>query len=252
MNESKFTGLGKTYSKYRPSYPKEFIDYLCSDVGICKESVIADVGSGTGILTKQLLDLGCFVFAVEPNNDMRSIAETDLSIYDNFKSVNASAENTTLYDKSIDYITVAQAFHWFNRMEFNKECKRILKPNSKVILVWNSRCIDSDVTKDGDNINRKYCPDFKGFSGGMRGIENDDNSYNDFFKSRYEVRIFQNNIPCDLDGYIGRNRSASYALKEHDKNFHAYIAELTECFNKYAVDGMMNMPNNTHCYVGVV
>jgi len=252
MNENKFTGLGKTYAKFRPNYPQSFIDYLYSGVGINKESIIADIGSGTGILTKQLLEQGNKVFAVEPNKDMRIIAEADLSIYENFTSVNATAENTTLESSSVDFITVAQAFHWFDESRFKKECNRIIKPNGKVTLVWNSRDTDADVVKESDAILKKYCPNFKGFSGGMRGTEDENTHYKNFFNGEYITKTFQNDITFDLDGFIGRNRSASYALKEDEKNFTEYIEELSECFYKHVINGIMTMPNLTRSYTGIV
>ena len=78
MNETRFNGIGDIYAKYRPSYPQAFIEYLYSDVGINKDSIIADIGSGTGILTKQLLEVGNKVLAVEPSDGMRLVAEVDL------------------------------------------------------------------------------------------------------------------------------------------------------------------------------
>jgi len=253
MNETKFDGMGKIYAKFRPTYPQAFIDYLCCDASINRDSVIADIGSGTGILTRQLLEIGKNIFAVEPNDDMRAIAEVDLSNYNNFIPVNGTAENTTLDDESIDFITVAQAFHWFDRARFKTECSRILKPEGKVILVWNSRDLSSEVVKDADEINRKYCPNFKGISGGMRGADAEDKNYfSDFFASNYETMVFQNDLTFDLGGFIGRALSASYALKENDGNYPAYIAELTESFNKHAINGKMIMPNITKSYVGRV
>jgi len=252
MNENKFTGLSETYAKFRPKYPQAFIEYLYSDVGVKTDSIIADVGAGTGILTKQLLESGNKVYAVEPNEDMRSIAETDLNVFDNYYSVKGTAENTTLDDSSVDFITVAQAFHWFDEMKFKKECGRILKANGKVILVWNSRSLSSDVVKDSDAVTRKYCPNFEGFSGGMRGTEDHDTHYGNFYEGDYISKVFQNDITFDLEGFIGRSRSASYTLRENDENFDAYIKELTECFYRYAVDGKMVMANETRSYVGVV
>lgn len=251
MNESKFNGMGKIYAQFRPSYPQEFIDYLYSDVGIGKNSSVADIGSGTGILTRQLIEKGNTVFAVEPNEDMRKVAEQELQEYVGFISINGTAENTTLADCSVDYITVAQAFHWFDRQNFKAECKRILKPNGKVILVWNSRDETSGLVRENDAVNRKYCPDFKGFSGGMRGMENDDD-INDFFAGGYEIKIFENNLIFDEQGFIGRNLSASYALKESDNNYRSYIAELKALFDKYGDNRQLVMPNLTRSYVGMV
>ena len=173
MNESKFNGMGNAYSQFRPTYPQAFIDYLCEKAGISNKSIIADIGSGTGILTRQLLDVGAKVFAVEPNSDMSGIAEADLSGFTNFKSIRGSAENTTLPDSSLDFVTVAQAFHWFDRKRFKDECKRILKGSGKVVLVWNCRDETSSLVCENDTVIRKHCPDFIGYSGGTRGEENE-------------------------------------------------------------------------------
>lgn len=249
MNETKFDGMGKIYSQYRPCYPQSFIDYLFKNINITKDSIIADIGSGTGILTKQLLEKGNKVYGVEPNMDMRNIAEKELQTFANFTSVNGSAENATLPDNSIDFITVAQAFHWFDRQGFRRECQRILKPNGKVILVWNSRNDKSELVMKNDEINRKYCPDFKGFSGGMRGAISKDDFY-DFFSGEYNEKVFSNDLIFDINGFVGRNLSASYALKESDGNYNAYVAEQKTLFEKYNKSKKILMPNFTRCYIG--
>jgi len=245
--------MGEVYTKFRPSYPQAFIEYLHSRVGIGMDSVVADIGSGTGILTKQLLDLCKKVFAVEPNSDMRAVAEVGLSVCSNFSSINGTAENTTLDDNCVDFITVAQAFHWFNKKQFETECRRILRPKGKVTLVWNSRDFSSEAVKENEQINKRYCPNFKGFSGGIFGMnmENDDR-FDDFFLGNYDLRVFQNDLTFSLDNFIGRALSASYALKEDDENFSAYIDELTESFYRYSIDGQYIMPNITRSYTGTV
>lgn len=251
MNEAKFTGKANIYSKYRPSYPDGFIEYLYSEVGITKESVIADIGSGTGILTDLLLRQNSYVYGVEPNKDMRNIAEKELTAYDNFVSVNASAENTGLLDDSVDYITVAQAFHWFDRIKFKSECKRILKSQGKVILVWNSRDDKSELFMKNESINRKFCPDFKGFSDGMRGESPEE--YSDFFKDGIcEYKTFRCDLMFDEDSFIGRNMSASYAPERGDSNYEPYILELKKLYEEYSVSGSLCMPNITKSYVGEV
>ncbi|MDE5995582.1 MAG: class I SAM-dependent methyltransferase [Eubacterium sp.] len=117
-NTNLFNGRAEVYTRGRPSYPKELIDELYTHYGVSSNSVIADIGSGTGKLSKQLLDKGSTVYAVEPNDDMRSIAENELSEYSKFISVSGNAEDTLLPDHSVDFITVAQAFHWFDIKKF--------------------------------------------------------------------------------------------------------------------------------------
>lgn len=115
-----FSGLANVYTMGRPVYATEFIDMLYSKYGVTEESIIADIGSGTGKLAKQLLDKGSTVYGVEPNTDMRSIAIRELQNYAKFEAVNGTASQTTLKDNSIDYVTVAQAFHWFDEYEENE------------------------------------------------------------------------------------------------------------------------------------
>lgn len=251
MNEEKFTGKGTLYAKFRPTYPRDFIEYLYSEACLPDQSVIADIGSGTGIMTALLLEKGNPVFAVEPNEDMRRVAGENLRNFPLFTSVAASAEHTTLPDHSIDLITVAQAFHWFDRQAFREECHRILKPGGRVALIWNSRDPESTLVAENDQIIRKYCPEYKGFSGGTRGPK-PENDFSDFFSGGYMEKRFANDLIFDLSGFIGRNLSASYALKEGDAQYDAFVTELKLLFGKYAVNGAVLMPNFAESFIGRV
>ncbi len=143
----RFSNRVENYIKYRPSYPQKLIDYLIEIVGINKNSTVADIGSGTGIFTKLLVDKVKTIYAVEPNNEMRSAAIKAFGNFSNCFSVNATAENTTLENNSIDFITSAQAFHWFNIPKSKLEFKRILKRDGKLILIWNNRVNNTEFLK---------------------------------------------------------------------------------------------------------
>ncbi len=250
MNTEKFSGKANIYEKYRPEYPKAFIEYLYNNAGFDQSSSIADVGAGTGILTRQLLEKGSRVFGVEPNDDMRKMAETKLAGFINFSLVNGTAENTQLAGQSIDFVTVAQAFHWFDALAFKKECARILKPEGVVVLVWNSRVAGSELVMENAEICKKYCPDFTGFSGGMEEKPSD---LSIFFKDGlYETKHFDNKISYDLEGFIGRNLSASYAPNEKETNYVKFVNAITSLFDRYSVGGKVAVPNITRCYSGKV
>jgi ubiquinone/menaquinone biosynthesis C-methylase UbiE len=247
---NKFSGKANIYSKYRPGYPAEYINYLVSYNNLSPNKLIADIGSGTGILTKQLLDKKLKVIAVEPNDDMRLVAEKTLNDYTNFISKNGTAENTGIENESIDLMTVAQAFHWFDKSKFNLECKRILKPDANVALVWNSRDFSSQLIIENAQINKKLCPLFTGFSG---GIEETPEIYERFFKDgKYDYQIFQYDFELDLDGFVGRNLSASYAPKDTDPSYKKYIEAITELFEKYKISNAITVPNITRSYIGKV
>lgn len=245
-----FTGKANMYTKYRPNYLVEYINYLISYNSVTSDNVIADIGSGTGILSQQLLEKNLKVISVEPNNDMRIQAEQLLNNYTGFISINGTAENTTLKDKSIDLITVAQAFHWFDKDKFKLECSRILKQNSNVSLVWNSRDFSSEIVQENAEICKRICPLFKGFSG---GIEETPEIYKQFFRDgKYDYQVFENDLEFDLDGFIGRNLSASFAPKPEDENYKKFIEEITKLFVKYSNHDKIVVPHITRSYIGNV
>lgn len=123
----RFSKTVDNYVRYRPSYPKEILEVLKAQCGLTKEAIIADVGSGSGLLTKLLLENGNLVYGIEPNPEMRKAGEEYLKQYQNFSSIDGSSEQTTLLDSSIDIITAATAFHWFDPIKTKVEFTRILK-----------------------------------------------------------------------------------------------------------------------------
>ena len=245
----KFDGIENEYTKSRPSYAKEFIECLFGKYGFSASSVVADIGSGTGKFAKQLLDKGCNVICVEPNTDMRLVAEKELCEYPNFKSVSGSAENTKLPDSSVDFITTAQAFHWFDTKNFKEECSRIIKPNGKAFLIWNTRATEALINQKLHSVYSKYCPDFKGFSGGTKPH---DDRIKYFFDNNYEYKTFDNLLYFDREKFINRSLSGSYSLKKGDSNFDLYIKEIEKIFDAFENDGFVKIENLTVAYVGTV
>lgn len=246
-NTEKFTDRAAVYTVGRPNYAEGFINYLYNELGFSDESFIADIGCGTGKFAKQLLDRGSFVYGVEPNDDMRLLAEKELFAYGKFKAVNGEASYTTLSDNSVDFVTAAQAFHWFDVEKFHCECKRILKPDGKVILIWNTRDINDAVNKELFELNKKFCSEFKGFSGGMK---EDDERINNFFGGKYQKLSFENPLCFNEEKFINRLLSGSYALKESDKLYDKYILNAKNIFDKYHNDGIVKIGNSTVAYIG--
>lgn len=249
MNEKKFDSKGSVYAKGRPAYPEKMFEYLLMNKVITPNAVVADVGSGTGIFTAQIAPLVSQVFAIEPNADMREKAELCFGELSNITSVNGSAESTTLNHNSVDLITVAQAFHWFDRGLFKRECKRILTDIGKVLLVWNDRNTTAPIIQDNFEINKRYCPNFKGSS---NGIDFSVNSFNDFFEGEITLVEFENSLVYDKETFISRNLSSSYAPKAGDKYYDDYIDAITEVFDKHSTNGVVKYPYITRCYIGEV
>ena len=136
---SRFSDRVEKYVLYRPGYPPEALRTLQTECGLTPSHGIADIASGTGIWTRMLLENGNAVFGVEPNAEMRKAGERLLSGFPKFNSVAGTAEATTLADRSIDFVTAAQAAHWFDLPKARREFARILKPEGWAVLIWNER-----------------------------------------------------------------------------------------------------------------
>lgn len=106
MKDEKFNQVAEIYEKYRPSYPEEYIKYIINKCNLNENSTIADIGAGTGIFSKQLLDNNLKVIGVEPNDEMRKVLEEKLKNNKNFISINGTDKNTHIEKNSIDLITV--------------------------------------------------------------------------------------------------------------------------------------------------
>lgn len=250
MNSTeKFDGRAKNYAASRSSYAAELIDCLFGQFGLDKARLIADIGSGTGKFSKLLLDGKRTVYCVEPNEDMRSAAEKELCEYAGFRSVAGSAEHTTLKDCSVDCVTAAQCFHWFDVPKFKKECLRIVKNGGRVFLIWNSRDCEDVINREWREISLRYCPDFNGFG---NGIEYQDKKIAEFFENRYDYVSFDYPLIFDRERFIKRCLSSSYAPKENDVDFERYVSALNCMFDKYQLDGNLFIANKSVAYVGTV
>lgn len=245
-NTAKFTGKHLDYAAARPSYPSALLDHLCAQYAPPQRFTAADIGSGTGKLSAQLLHAGFTVYGVEPNADMRGTAERLLGNDPRFISVDGSDKNTGLADHSVDLITAAQAFHWFDSQAFRGECLRILKSGGRVFLIWNSRT--ASLQNDAlFKVFQTYCPDFHGFSG---GITEDDDTIRDFFAGNYSKEKFPNPLTFTKETFLRRCFSASYSLPRAHPSHAAYQQALEAVFDTFSQDGLLTQPNETVVYGG--
>ena len=244
-NTKKFSGKADVYQQARPNYAQALLDFIAQKWQIGEGSLVADVGSGTGIFTRQLLRLGAKVYAVEPNADMRAKAEELLGGHPNFVSVIGTAEQTTLPDHCFHLVTAAAAFHWFDAQRFKLECERILLPGAPVVLAWNEVEMSAEINQGRERIFKKYCQNFNGFSGGS---DKENEIKRAFFDGAIQEKHFANPLSYDRQTFINRALSGSYSLIETDPGFEAYLAELGELFDQHAVDGKIVLPQDSVAY----
>lgn len=251
-NTEKFTGKANIYEQYRPSYGTEVYDFIIDKFNLPKDCIIADIGAGTGKFSKGFIERGVETYCVEPNVGMKAIMDNRYEAYPNYHGFNGNAESTGLGDGQIDCITVAQAFHWFDRQAFKKEAQRILKENGKVVLVWNTRDEDAPINKELYGIDKEFCPSFQGFTGGIKGVNT--TQFEDFYKQgSCEVKVFDNNVVFDSqEAFIGRCLSSSYALVERDNRYAEYVQALKALYGRFQQNDKLAVKHNTVVYWGEI
>lgn len=243
----RFTSRVETYARYRPGYPAEVVELLRSEGGLTPASIVADVGSGTGIFTELLLKNGNTVIGVEPNEAMRGAAENLLRGYSKFQSVNGSAEATTLPKASVDLITAGQAFHWFDSAAAREEFVRILKPGGFVTLIWNDRRLDSTAfLRDYEALLREYGTDY------AKVQEFDPlNQISSFFAPQsFTHKEFPNRQAFDFAGLKGRVLSASYTPEPGNPKFEPMIKALQNLFDSNEDNGSVAFEYDTRVFYG--
>ena len=241
----RFSNRVANYVKYRPGYPPEVLALFRDEMNLTPASVVADVGSGTGISARLFLANGNRVYGVEPNAAMRAAAEEFLRGFPRFESVDGTAENTTLPDAAVDLIVAAQAFHWFDHEKTPREFRRIARPGAHASLIWNERQLDSnDFLREYEELLKKYGTDYEK----VRHDNLEQKIFEDAFGTSFARKTFLNVQALDFEGLKGRMLSSSYMPSESDAAFRPMVAELERLFAKYAESGKIQILYNTNVF----
>jgi len=244
---SRFSDRVENYVRYRPGYPAEALRVLKEDCGLEPHHVIADVASGTGIWTRMLLENGNPVVGVEPNAEMREAGEKLLAQFPAFTSVAGTAEATRLAYESVDFVTAAQAAHWFDREGARREFKRILRPGGWLVLLWNERLTDSTpFLRDYEQLLLSFGTDYEQ----VRQEKTTDAVHEFFDPVPFEARVFANRQEFAYAGIEGRLLSSSYVPGPGDVKYEPMLNELRRVFEAHAVDGRASFEYKTRLYFG--
>ncbi len=245
---ARFSDRVDDYRRYRPDYPSAAIELLGEACGLRPGSTVADVGAGTGIWTARLLGSGARVFAIEPNRAMRRAGREQLPEGDRLRWLAGTAEATGLPDASVDLVTAAQAFHWFDRRAARAELRRVLKPGGWMAVIWNERRKRATPFLAAyERLLLDWAIDYERVDHariGRRELE-------PFFAPAAlgEAR-FDNRQTLDLAGLEGRLRSCSYAPPPDHPGHRPMMAAARRIFERHQRHGRVTIDYDTRVYYG--
>jgi SAM-dependent methyltransferase len=246
--KQRFSDRVENYIRYRPSYPPTVLELLRAECCLTQQSVVADIGSGTGILSTLFLENGNRLFGVEPNAEMRAASERLLADHRAFISISGSAEDTTLADASVDVIVAGQSFHWFDRPRARREFQRILKPGGWIVILWNNRLTDATpFLRAYEDLLLRCGTDYAQVD--HKNIT--ENVLQEFFQpGEVRLKLLPNEQIFDFDGLRGRALSSSYVPAEPDPKHAPFMRELKAIFEKCNSNGHVAFVYQTQVYYG--
>jgi len=244
---ARFSDRVENYVRSRPGYPPEVLALLRAECGLQPNHIVADIASGTGLFTRLLLENGNAVFAVEPNPEMRAMGMHELEAYARLVSVAGTAEGTTLRSASVDFVTAAQAAHWFDLPRARAEFARILKPEGWCVLIWNERrTATTPFLRDYEQLLLTYGTDYKE----VRHERTTAVIHKFFAPALCQERVFDLRQQLGYEDAAGRLLSSSYAPLEGHPSHAPMMLELQRIFRAHGKDDRVEFEYNTRVYYG--
>lgn len=247
----RFSGLADLYARCRPGYPNAALDYIQTSCQLGSQSLLVDVGCGTGISTRLFAARGIPVIGIEPNAEMRTRAEAEPLPTGvepaRLRYREGQAEATGLPDGCADAVLAAQAFHWFQPEAALAEFHRILKPDGWVALIWNER-------DESDPFTAAYGDVLRSGPGAaelerQRAAAGKALLSSDYFVAT-EVTTFPSSQELDEDEVLGRAFSASYAPKADSPAAGPFADALRQAFVRYQTSNRVRLCYVTTVYAG--
>jgi SAM-dependent methyltransferase len=243
----RFAGLAEGYARYRPAHADTAIDFIITRAGLDSQSLVVDVGAGTGISSRLFARRGLNVIGIEPNDEMRVQAESE-SLPPPLPTPTyqpGRAEQTGLPDGCASLVVAAQAFHWFEPDAALREFHRLLRPGGYGALLWYERDESDPGTADYGAVLRT--------TPGASGVEESRFRAGEalarslLFRDA-ETAVFPHRQRLDREGLRGRAFSVSYAPREAVAA-QAFADTLDVVFDRYQQDGFVTLCYHTTVYI---
>lgn len=250
--KTRFSDRVEDYVRYRPGYPDEILAFLGDKCALTDDSVVADVGSGTGNLSVLFPEHGNKVFAVEPNEEMRAAAERRFGDHPGFESIEGSAEATTLADGCVDLVVIANSLHWVDRTAARVEFSRILKPEGCAAVVWSiAKKTGTPFLEAYNWIMSRYRTD-DGAGGNSEDVYEMTEAFFDGSggKQGYEMGVFQSSKRLDAEELKGLTLSYSSMPAGTEPGSAEMLRDLEEVFHDHGSGGGVVLEYAIRVYCG--
>ena len=244
-----FSTKAEKYAKYRWEYAAGAIETLVKITQMSIHSTVADLGAGTGKLTKHLAGKAQRIYAIEPNFELRQILTRDLGAFASISVIDGSAEATALPEHSVDVITVAQAIHWFDPVPARQEMMRILKEDGWLALIRND-------VKDSEQ-NKAVRGLMKEEYGANMSIKSAVNEWSKekpfhfyFGHENFQTFVFPFAFEQGWEEFLGRLTTVSFMPDEDHPLFPRLEAEARKVFSQYSNHGFWQVEGETELIIG--
>lgn len=246
----RFSGLAERYATYRPTYPAAALDWVEAHAGpAAPHRLLIDIGCGTGISVRLFAARGWPVVGVEPNDDMRTVAEQTApppgGPPPRYRA--GQAEATGLPAGGADVVLAAQAFHWFDAPRALAEFHRLLKPGGWAALLWNQQDLSDPFTAAYRVAMRRFSPEPE-IASRREAATGEPLLASSLFESASE-RDFPHHQELTEEELLGRAATASYAPR--DPQGAAGLAdELRRLFRDHQQGGQVGLRYRTVVFLG--
>lgn len=242
-----FSERAAIYVKHRPTYPPELIQYIQQHTRLTAGATAADIGAGTGIFSALIAEKVQQLYCIEPNDAMRQQCQQYLSSYHNCHIIAGTAETTGLPDGSIDVISVAQAFHWFDIPRALQEFRRIAKPDAQLLLIWNDRAKDTPFMQQYEQAIETFALDYQ-----RLGYKKhfDETALTHCFSNNRQKITFRHAQYLSFTELMGRLQSSSYAPVAGTDAYRQLSDFLQQVFSRHAVNNFVKFEYDAVLYWG--
>ena len=242
----RFSDRADAYVRGRPSYPQAIVEHLEQAGALRQGQTVVDIGVGTGLSAEPFLQRRYTVIGVEPNRAMREAGDQQLRTYPNYRSVEGTAEDTSLASAMADLVIAGQAFHWFDVPRAAQEARRIARPEGWAALIWNDRQSTGSAFLAGyEALLRTHGIDYAKLL--HRHV--DDKAIAQFFAPvQAEVATFENPRELEREDLLALAGSASYLPAPHDPRHAAMLSALNSLFDMHASAGKVQMMYRTRMH----